>query len=110
MKRDDVSITLCPPDHPFVSAPAQEDGPPALWMLLLVRMVTRVAFPRGGAEDEDGDEEAKEGAREEMYAQQDRLRQVLCEWIVADFPARFARCRRAGCVDADGARAGSASR
>ncbi|KAI0629295.1 Symplekin tight junction protein C terminal-domain-containing protein [Trametes polyzona] len=56
-------------------------SPTDMWMLLLVRMVTR--------EQEDGkDEEGAVVRRSEIYERQDRLRHALCDYIMADFPGR----------------------
>ncbi|KAH9846038.1 Symplekin tight junction protein C terminal-domain-containing protein [Lenzites betulinus] len=71
------------------------DGPRSssadMWMLLLVRMVTRVSDP--GETQEDDEEGAKDGERavvrrSEIYERQDRLRHALCEYIMSDFPGR----------------------
>jgi symplekin len=64
-----------------------------LWMLLIVRMVTRVTEPPLDEMDET-DAAAKkvseEGTDNELnfYARQDRLRQTLCDYIMSDFTAR----------------------
>jgi len=70
-----------------------------MWMLLLVRMITRVVDP----EDGKGKAKADGGVREntssdadaemdeemvELYERQDRLRRVLCDYIMADFSGR----------------------
>jgi symplekin len=74
--------------------PAQTSGTMSteIWMLLIVRMVTRVAEPPL-VDEVDGD--VKKGTPEDeinldsnFYAQQDRLRQTLCDYIMSDFPAR----------------------
>lgn len=57
-----------------------------LWMLLIIRLVTRFSVPQLDGEDdamENGDSSAIE-----LYGHQDRLRQTLCEYIIADFPGR----------------------
>ncbi|KAF9482650.1 hypothetical protein BDN70DRAFT_874838 [Pholiota conissans] len=61
-----------------------------MWMLLLVRMITRVAEP---PEDLGNGAEATEESKDEnadldYYFRQDQLRQKLCDYIMADFPAR----------------------
>ncbi|KAH9995475.1 Symplekin tight junction protein C terminal-domain-containing protein [Russula vinacea] len=78
-----------------------QTGGQDMWMLLLVRMITRVVDP-----EEDGKGKAKtDGAvnritgldadaemDEEMvqlYERQDRLRRVLCDYIMADFSGRI---------------------
>lgn len=59
-------------------------------MLLLVRMITRVAEPPkefGGAAMEDN-AESEDALEMDYYVRQDQLRQKLCDYIMADFPAR----------------------
>lgn len=59
-----------------------------MWMLLLVRMITRVAEP---PKDLVGDtEDSKDAIDLDYYVRQDQLRQRLCDYIMADFPARYA--------------------
>ncbi|KZP11483.1 hypothetical protein FIBSPDRAFT_800184 [Athelia psychrophila] len=64
-----------------------------LWMLLIVRMITRVTSPP--SEEDDSDDGSKEDPMEEdalessVYARQDQLRRTLCDYIMADFPARI---------------------
>jgi len=64
-----------------------------MWMLLIVRMVTRVAeapsISVGG--DDTMENLAQSGTVDDFYARQDQLRQVLCDYIMADFPARYVR-------------------
>jgi symplekin len=62
-----------------------------LWMLLIVRMVTRAAKPP--KEDVDVKDEMKSGddtaaVVDEWYSRQDQLRQTICDYIMTDFPAR----------------------
>ncbi|KAL4250329.1 hypothetical protein ABKN59_005891 [Abortiporus biennis] len=66
-----------------------------MWMLLLIRLVTRVADPAPTPPD-PGDEPMDTDSREvnsqlvsDIYAHQDRLRQTLCEYIMDDFPGRL---------------------
>ncbi|KAF8141630.1 Symplekin tight junction protein C terminal-domain-containing protein [Boletus edulis] len=58
-------------------------------MLLIVRMMTRVAEPAADVPKN----QAKLGREEEQFAEfssrQDKLRQVLCDYIMADFPSRL---------------------
>lgn len=69
-----------------------------MWMLLLVRMVTRVAEPPPMAEGDDAmDTGDVEVAVHDFYARQDQLRQTLCDYIMSDFPARYVT--RKSCVD-----------
>ena len=62
-----------------------------MWMLLIVRMVTRVAVPPGSEtpNEEAESSNAGESRLTAFYSRQDALRQTLCEYILADFPARF---------------------
>jgi symplekin len=72
-----------------------------MWMLLLVRMITRVVDPedsRGKARAEgEGEGEGNKNSdvdvdmdeeMVELYERQDRLRKVLCDYIMADFSGR----------------------
>ncbi|TFY68492.1 hypothetical protein EVJ58_g962 [Rhodofomes roseus] len=61
-----------------------------MWMLLIVRLVTRVTDP--APQGEGGTPEKAEDAMDvvsEFYAHQDRLRQTLCDYIMADFSGRL---------------------
>ena len=62
-----------------------------MWMLLMVRMATRVAetpsMPLGN--DDMTEDSALSRTVDNYYARQDQLRQVLCDYIMADFPARY---------------------
>ncbi|KIK09035.1 hypothetical protein K443DRAFT_672073 [Laccaria amethystina LaAM-08-1] len=61
-----------------------------MWMLLLVRMITRVAEPPrtlGGDDAMDGS--GNEMVVHDFYARQDQLRQTLCDYIMTDFPSRI---------------------
>jgi symplekin len=64
-----------------------------MWMLLMVRMVTRVAEPPSIPVDGDDAMEGSALSRtaDDFYARQDQLRQILCDYIMADFPARYVR-------------------
>lgn len=78
-----------------------QTGGQDMWMLLLVRMITRVVDPEdgkgkakaGGAvqkatgPDTDADVEMDD-EMVELYERQDRLRRVLCDYIMADFSGR----------------------
>ncbi|KAI8996570.1 Symplekin tight junction protein C terminal-domain-containing protein [Trametes punicea] len=73
--------------------PAHRTTAAEMWMLLLVRMVTRVCDPAADAGVEDAPAEGKgeEGAlvrKSEIYERQDRLRHALCDYIMADFSGR----------------------
>ncbi len=69
-----------PPD----STQAGGHSPAEMWMLLLVRMVTRVVDPPATFPDEGDDSVVVN----DFYDRQDRLRQTLCDYIMSDFPAR----------------------
>lgn len=58
-----------------------------VWMLLLVRMITRVAEPPWNDESMD---DSKEGqvVEQDFFSRQDQLRQTLCDYVMADFPSR----------------------
>ncbi|OCH93643.1 hypothetical protein OBBRIDRAFT_885314 [Obba rivulosa] len=62
-----------------------------MWMLLIVRLITRVTDPAPPTGEEGTPaqkEELGSDAVSELYAHQDRLRQTLCDYIIADFPGR----------------------
>jgi symplekin len=70
-----------------------QSGGQDMWMLLLVRMITRVVDPEDGkgkakaVTGPDADAEMDE-EMVELYERQDRLRKVLCDYIMADFSGR----------------------
>jgi symplekin len=77
-----------------------QTGGQDMWMLLLVRMITRVVDPeedgKGKAKAEvavnritglDADAEMDE-EMVRLYERQDQLRRVLCDYIMADFSGR----------------------
>jgi symplekin len=68
-----------PPD----STQAGGHSPAEMWMLLLVRMVTRVVDPPPTTP-----EESDSLIVNDFYDRQDRLRQTLCDYIMSDSPAR----------------------
>ncbi|KAH9983897.1 Symplekin tight junction protein C terminal-domain-containing protein [Russula compacta] len=69
-----------------------------MWMLLLVRMITRVVDPEDGKDKlqgavnkitgSDADVEMNDETLE-LYERQDRLRRTLCDYIMADFSGRI---------------------
>ena len=64
--------------------------PADMWMLLLVRLITRVVDPSPPPIPADTEaKEDSETAVSEIYSHQDRLRQTLCDYIMADFPSRY---------------------
>ncbi|KAI0954916.1 hypothetical protein AcW1_006666 [Taiwanofungus camphoratus] len=63
-----------------------------MWMLLIVRLVTRVTDPAPHEASEDASGKKEETSMEivsDIYSHQDRLRQTLCDYIMADFPGRL---------------------
>ncbi|KAI0820808.1 Symplekin tight junction protein C terminal-domain-containing protein [Trametes gibbosa] len=81
------------PNEPADLGDGPCSSPADMWMLLLVRMVTRVSDPAEVQEEEDGEGDGKdeEGAvvrRSEIYERQDRLRHALCDYIMSDFAGR----------------------
>lgn len=75
---------------PADSSQAGGNSAAEMWMLLLVRMITRVAEPP----PTPGGDDAMDGSGNEMvvhdfYARQDQLRQTLCDYIMTDFPSRI---------------------
>ncbi|CDO73286.1 hypothetical protein BN946_scf185008.g48 [Trametes cinnabarina] len=75
------------------SDPANRTAAADMWMLLLVRMITRVSDPAADAGAVDTQEEGKseDGAltrKSDIYERQDRLRHTLCDYIMADFSGR----------------------
>ncbi|KAJ4473814.1 Symplekin tight junction protein C terminal-domain-containing protein [Lentinula aciculospora] len=66
-------------------------GPMDMWMLLVVRMFTRVAEPPPELDhSSDGEDAPMENDKDIMlfYEKQDRLRRILCDYIMSDFPGR----------------------
>ncbi|KZT27847.1 hypothetical protein NEOLEDRAFT_1130335 [Neolentinus lepideus HHB14362 ss-1] len=57
-----------------------------LWMLLIIRMVTRVVEPPKETEEAQPMDDSKDDV--ELFARQERLRQRLCDYIMANFSAR----------------------
>lgn len=58
-----------------------------MWMLLLVRMITRVAEPPWNDESVD-DLNKDQVLEQDFFSRQDQLRQMLCDYVMADFPSR----------------------
>lgn len=69
------------------SAQAGGNSAAEMWMLLLLRMITRVAEPPADLDDSMGDA-SKEVVVQDFYLRQDQLRQTLCDYIMSDFPSR----------------------
>ncbi|KAG0709256.1 Symplekin tight junction protein C terminal-domain-containing protein [Suillus ampliporus] len=72
----------------IVPSPWPGASPTDMWMLLIVRMITRVAHLDGDQRPEDGDA-TKVSQALDFYSRQDNLRQTLCDYIMADFPSRL---------------------
>lgn len=69
---------------------AQGLSPSDMWMLLLVRLVTRVADPSTSSDEDTGENKEANGLSvSELYDRQDRLRQTLCDYIMTDFSGRW---------------------
>ncbi|KIJ65684.1 hypothetical protein HYDPIDRAFT_131045 [Hydnomerulius pinastri MD-312] len=64
-------------------------SPNELWMVLIVRMITRVAEPAADASKNGEDSKQEDDKIVDFYSRQDKLRQTLCDHIMADFPARL---------------------
>ncbi|KAG5652625.1 hypothetical protein H0H81_004354 [Sphagnurus paluster] len=76
---------------PVESTQAGGNSATEIWMLLLVRMITRVAEPPPSEDDAmDG-----EDPQHDFYVRQDQLRQTLCDYIMSDFPSRYVEVRLA---------------
>lgn len=71
---------------PVESTQAGGHSPTEIWMLLIVRMITRVVEP-----PPEGDEALDETPEKDFYVCQDQLRQTLCDYIMSDFPSRHVK-------------------
>ncbi|CCM02435.1 uncharacterized protein FIBRA_04534 [Fibroporia radiculosa] len=60
-----------------------------MWMLLIVRLVTRVTDPVSSDDLIEKKPEDLSDMVSEIYSHQDRLRQTLCDYIIADFSGRL---------------------
>ncbi|KAI6044311.1 Symplekin tight junction protein C terminal-domain-containing protein [Pisolithus marmoratus] len=64
-----------------------------MWMLLIVRMVTRAVILPEPSESSKDEAESSDAAADmrltALYSRQDALRQTLCGYIMNDFPARL---------------------
>lgn len=60
-----------------------------MWMLLIIRMITRAAEqPDDGAQLDIEGKAEEDSAVATLESRHDRLRQILCDYIMADFPSR----------------------
>ncbi|KAF8893185.1 hypothetical protein CPB84DRAFT_1848663 [Gymnopilus junonius] len=73
-----------PPD----SSQAGGHSASEMWMLLLIRMITRVAEPPPEMEADETSDMNKALVQQNYYLRQDKLRHTLCEYVMADFPSR----------------------
>ena len=81
-------------DEDEVHVPIEGGGTTELGILLLVRMVTRVALPPN--EDGDGmqnaekeeDDKASDAARMNILSKQEMARQAICDYVVKKFSSR----------------------
>ncbi|TCD69615.1 hypothetical protein EIP91_006840 [Steccherinum ochraceum] len=64
-------------------------SPTDMWMLLLVRLITRTADPPTPPAESEATEEPNGTVVSELYDRQDRLRQTLCDYVMADFGGRL---------------------
>ena len=69
------------------TAETSRTTPGDMWMFLIVRLVTRTADP-AMFEDEDSRMQTDDEEPSDVYPYQDRLRQILCDYIISDFPSR----------------------
>lgn len=75
--------------------PGNSSSPKELWMLLLVRMATRVAGPSPDAMDEDDDGPLKIDTEVDStvdayhVSRPQRIRETICDYIITDFPSRW---------------------
>lgn len=70
---------------PFIGLPPQE-----MWILLLVRMVTRATPIQEQNETEGLDDTSKREKEAEQKMKEDQeMRETLCDYILDDFPSRF---------------------
>ena len=85
-----------PPPSDIALHPGQGASPHDMWMLLLVRMITRISLPKPQSEDEDMSEETQKveeerslaSMEEDTAARQERIRTILFDYIMTNFPAR----------------------
>lgn len=59
-----------------------------MWIMLIIRMITRVAEPTADAPQHEDNSSGEEERFAEFSSRQDKLRQVLCDYIMVDFPSR----------------------
>ena len=60
-----------------------------MWILLIVRMITRVAEANPDASHGEDKSNGEEEQFAEFSSRQDKLRQALCDYIMLDFPSRY---------------------
>jgi symplekin len=59
-----------------------------MWMLLIIRVITRVAEPPVDIPQNEDRSSGEEEQLVDFSSRQDKLRQVLCDYIMVDFPSR----------------------
>jgi symplekin len=70
----------------IASGSLQETRSQDLWMLLLVRLLTR---SRPDTQEEEKDEEEAEGGMEvDQISKHDRVRELLFDYVLNNFPAK----------------------
>ncbi|ETW78990.1 hypothetical protein HETIRDRAFT_460016 [Heterobasidion irregulare TC 32-1] len=84
-------LTLAEPER---EALVKRGGGQELWMLLIIRMVTRVVDPDPDVQMQDDtaeedSEEVKDAKMVTLYERQDKLRRTLCDYIMTDFSGRI---------------------
>ncbi len=68
---------------------ARGSSPQDLWMILLVRMITRSASQDPAAEQDGNDSNDKDVSMDLVVpSRHEKIRQILFEYIMTDFPAR----------------------
>ena len=66
-----------------------------LWMLLIVRIITRGAYePEGEAGGGEGESTAMVKARNASREASERMRRILCDYVLGDFANRFVNFSR----------------
>lgn len=79
-------------NEPIVNTITRGNSPQDLWMLLLVRMITRVidlASPNEGTTEPGGSDRKEDESMDlVVHSRQEKIRQILFEYIMTDFPLR----------------------
>ncbi|KAF5374859.1 hypothetical protein D9758_000263 [Tetrapyrgos nigripes] len=80
----DLAVELQSHPSTAVAEPSAGDATD-MWMLLIVRMITRVSIPPG-LYDEGDDLMEDDTKVHPFFERQDQLRQTLCDYVMSDFP------------------------